>query len=62
MNEMFDSIYTGVETDKGTGRSYVPTLGSAPTAETLTFTLEDNPVNFQIGQMARVAAQNEASG
>lgn len=62
MNDMFDSIYTGAETDKGTGRSYVPTLDSAPTAETLTFTLEDNTVNFQIGQMARVADQNEASG
>lgn len=62
MNDMFDSIYTGAETDKGTGRSYVPTLGSAPTAATLTFTLEGNTVNFQIGQMARVADQNEASG
>lgn len=59
---MYNSIFTGGEIDKGVGRSYVPTLQSAPTTSTLTFTLDGNTIDFEIGQMARVADQNEATG
>ena len=59
---MYDSIYTGGQVDKGIGRSYVPTLNSAPTSATLTFTLEGNTVDFEIGQTARVANQNYPEG
>ena len=59
---MYDSIFTGGQIDKGVGRSYVPTLQSAPTTSTLTFSLEDNTINFEIGQFARVADQSEATG
>lgn len=59
---MYNSIFTGGEIDKGVGRSYVPTLQSAPTTSTLTFTLEGNTIDFEIGQMCRVADQNEATG
>lgn len=59
---MYNSIFTGGEIDKGVGRSYVPTLQSAPTTSTLTFTLDGNTIDFEIGHMARVADQNEATG
>ena len=55
---MYDSIFTGGEIDKGVGRSYVPTLQSTPTTSTLTFTLEGNTIDFEIGQMVRVNTGN----
>ena len=58
----YDSIFTGGQIDKGVGRSYVPTLQSAPTTSTLTFSLEGNTINFEIGQFARVADLSEAIG
>lgn len=49
------SIYDGQNVDASVGRSYVPTLNAAPTSSTLTFTLNGNTVNFEIGQFAKVA-------
>ena len=59
---MYDSIYSGAELDRSIGRSYIPTLNSAPTTATLTFTLDSNTVEFVPGQLARVADQSEELG
>ena len=59
---MYDSIYSGAELDRSIGRSYIPTLNSAPTTATLTFTLDGNTVEFVPGQLARVADQSETLG
>ena len=59
---MYDSIYSGSELDRSIGRSYIPTLNSAPTTATLTFTLDGNTVEFVPGQLARVADQSEELG
>ena len=59
---MYDSIYSGQELDRSIGRSYIPTLNSAPTTATLTFTLDGNTVEFVPGQLARVADQSETLG
>ena len=52
---VYTSIYDGANVDASVGRSYVPTLNAAPTSSTLTFTLNSNTVNFEIGQFAKVA-------
>jgi len=52
---VYTSIYDGANVDASVGRSYVPTLNAAPTSSTLTFTLNGNTVNFEIGQFAKVA-------
>lgn len=57
LNDMavYTSIYDGASVDASVGRSYVPTLQSAPTGSTKTFSLNGNTVNFEAGQFARVA-------
>lgn len=52
---VYTSIYDGANVDASVGRSYVPTLQSAPTGSTKTFSLNGNTVNFEAGQFARVA-------
>lgn len=52
---VYTSIYDGAYVDASVGRSYVPTLQSAPTSSTTTFTLNSNTVTFEIGQFAKVA-------
>ena len=52
---VYTSIYDGANVDASVGRSYVPTLSSAPTSSTTTFTLNSNTVTFEIGQFAKVA-------
>ena len=52
---VYTSIYDGQNVDASVGRSYVPTLQSAPTGSTKTFSLNGNTVNFEAGQFARVA-------
>jgi len=52
---VYTSIYDGANVDASVGRSYVPTLNAAPTSSTLTFTMNSNTVNFEIGQFAKVA-------
>lgn len=52
---VYTSIYDGANVDASVGRSYVPTLQSAPTSSTTTFTLNSNTVTFEIGQFAKVA-------
>lgn len=57
---IYESKYTRTQLDEGIGASYVPTLNSAPTTSTLTYTRSDLPsgsqtVSFVVGQMCRVA-------
>ena len=57
---IYDSKYTRTQIDEGIGASYVPTLNSAPTSSTLTYTRSDLPsgsqtVSFVVGQLCRVA-------
>jgi len=57
---IYKSRYTRTQLDEGIGASYVPTLNSAPTTSTLTYTRADLPsesqtVSFVVGQMCRVA-------
>ena len=52
---VYTSIYDGANVDASVGRSYVPTLSTAPTSSTTTFTLNSNTVTFEIGQFAKVA-------
>lgn len=57
---IYTSKYTRTQLDEGIGASYVPTLNSAPTTSTLTYTRSDLPsgsqtVSFVAGQMCRVA-------
>ena len=57
---IYTSKYTRTQLDEGIGASYVPTLNSAPTTSTLTYTRSDLPsgsqtVSFVGGQMCRVA-------
>jgi len=59
---MFESIYTGVQLDAAIGASYVPTLNSAPTSSTTTYTRGGQSVNFEIGQFARVADAEAEEG
>lgn len=63
----YTSIYNGSQADKGIGASYVPTLQSVPTSSTLTYTRTDLPsgsqtVNFEIGQLCRVANVGSSTG
>ena len=57
---IYESKYTRTQIDEGIGAGYVPTLNSAPTTSTLTYTRADLPsgsqtVSFVVGQMCRVA-------
>ena len=57
---IYDSRYTRSQLDEGAGASFVPTLNSAPTSSTLTYTRSDLPagsqtVSFVVGQKCRVA-------
>ena len=61
----YTSTYNGPQTDRGIGlglSSYCPTLQSAPTGSTLTFTLEGDTVSFRIGQFCRVADNSTDTG
>ena len=56
---IYTSKYNRTQLDEGIGASYVPTLNSAPTTSTLTYTRSDLPsasqtVSFVVGQMCRV--------
>ena len=48
---------TWAEPATGDGTSYVPTLNTAPTSATTTYTKDGQTVDFEIGQFARVAKQ-----
>lgn len=57
---IYTSKYNRTQLDEGIGASYVPTLNSAPTTSTLTYTRSDLPsasqtVSFVVGQLCRVA-------
>lgn len=48
--------------DKLSGSAYVPTLNAAPTSSTTTYTKDGQTVDFEIGQFARVANQDNPTG
>ena len=53
-----ESILGGGDiTIQGGGSAYVPTLNSAPTSSTTTYTKDGQTVDFEIGQFCRVANQ-----
>ena len=63
----YQSIYDGLQVDYAIGSAYTPTLLTAPTSSTLTYTRSDLPVgsqtvDFVVGQFARVANANNPSG
>ena len=54
---IYTSKYNRTQLDEGIGASYVPTLNSAPTTSTLTYTRSDLPsasqtVSFVVGYRA----------
>lgn len=58
---LFNTLYEGGQLDEAVGAAYVPTLNSAPTANTITYTRVIDGTNetiaFVVGQFARVAKQ-----
>ena len=46
----------------GGGSAYVPTLNAAPTSSTTTYTKDGQTVDFEVGQFARVANQDNPTG
>lgn len=61
----YSSSYNGQQVDRGIDlatSSYTPTLLSAPTSSTLTFTLGQDTIDFRIGMFCRVADANEVTG
>lgn len=62
---MYDSDYNGGQVDEGVGlgrSSFIPTLQSAPTSSTTTFTLGTDTISFRVGMMCRVADQTAPNG
>lgn len=61
----YTSSYNGSQVDRGVSiglSSYVPTLQSAPTSSTLTFTLEGDTINFRVGMFCRIEDQASPNG
>ena len=61
----YTSSYTASQIDRGVElgtSSYVPTLNSAPTASTKTFTLDGDTIDFRVGGLCRVADTDYPSG
>ena len=55
-------VATWRESGEGGGASYVPTLLSAPTSSTLTYTKDGKTKSFEIGQLCRIADNTAGSG
>lgn len=55
-------VATWRESEGGRGASYVPTLLSAPTSSTLTYTKDGKTKSFEMGQLCRVADNTADSG
>lgn len=57
----YTSIYLGANVDEAIGATYVPTLNSAPTANTTTYTRvidgTNETIDFVVGQFCRVVKQ-----